>query len=267
METLERLGFISVQIAALVGLAALLQWILRSWIAPRWRCWLWGLVVLRLCLPVSLGADWSLFNLLPRTLPRALPAPTRPTPQTESVGSVGLGRSTPPSLPAHMPAAPTRPLPLPAVLLILWALGAFAVLARTLWHLRRTSVWVATGRDCRDPALLDAVRQAAHLVDVRRVPSVTELPGLNSPALYGALRPRLLFPTDLTQRLDPAQLLHVLLHECAHIQRRDIALNWLLALLQAVYWFHPLVWFAFARLRAERELACDEIALQRRRCR
>ncbi len=40
METLERLGFISVQIAALVGLVALLQWILRSWIAPRWRCWL-----------------------------------------------------------------------------------------------------------------------------------------------------------------------------------------------------------------------------------
>lgn len=124
------------------------------------------------------------------------------------------------------------------------------------------SRWVATGRDCRDPALLDAVGQAARLVGVRRLPSVTELPNLNSPALYGALRPRLLFPTDLTQRLDSAQLRHVLLHECAHIQRRDIALNWLLAVLQAVYWFHPLVWFAFARLRAERELACDEIALQ-----
>jgi hypothetical protein len=124
------------------------------------------------------------------------------------------------------------------------------------------SRWVATGRDCRDPALLDAVRQAACLVGVGRIPSVTELPNLNSPALYGAIRPRLLFPTDLTQRLDPAQLRHVLLHECAHIQRRDIALNWLLAVLQAIYWFHPLVWFAFARLRAERELACDEIALQ-----
>src|SRR5439155_14936998 len=52
------------------------------------------------------------------------------------------------------------------------------------------------------------------------------------------------------------------LHELAHLKRRDLWLNWLIALLQILHWFNPLIWFGFARWRADRELACDALALE-----
>lgn len=49
----------------------------------------------------------------------------------------------------------------------------------------------------------------------------------------------------------------VLLHELTHLKRHDLPLNWLLCALQALHWFNPLLWLAFARMRADREMACD----------
>ncbi|MFM7100216.1 MAG: hypothetical protein ACKO3N_03495, partial [Verrucomicrobiota bacterium] len=72
----EALAWFSLQVAVLIGLVAVLQLVLRRWLTPRWRCWLWGLVVLRLALPVSLSSGWSLFNLLPRPAP---PTPAAPS--------------------------------------------------------------------------------------------------------------------------------------------------------------------------------------------
>jgi beta-lactamase regulating signal transducer with metallopeptidase domain len=61
------------------------------------------------------------------------------------------------------------------------------------------------------------------------------------------------------------ELRHVFLHELAHIKRHDILTGWMALGLQIVYWFNPLVWLAFYRLRADRELACDALALSHAR--
>jgi tetratricopeptide (TPR) repeat protein len=53
----------------------------------------------------------------------------------------------------------------------------------------------------------------------------------------------------------------IFLHELAHLKRGDIWIGWLIGLLQSLHWFNPLVWWAFIRMRADRELACDALAL------
>lgn len=285
MNTLHPVVLVSLQVMVLVALVALLHWILRSRLSARARCWLWGLVVIRLCLPVSFGTRWSLFNLLPGgSATLAAPVPpiatatgtvTDSTPIPSLDGPASKPPSSPILLPAPTAAVPSAEIPKPIQppasrfadvpfhpLVLIWALGAMAVLGRTLWISRRMARWVASGSRSSDPALLQAIDEARRLVGISRPISAIELPGLDSPALYGCVRPRLLLPVGFVQRLDETQLRHVLLHECAHVRRQDIALNWLLAFLESIYWFHPAVWFAFARLRAERELACDDIALQ-----
>lgn len=285
MNALHPVALVSIQVMVLVALVALLQWILRSWLSARAKCWLWGLVVIRLCLPVSFGTRWSLFNLLPGgSATLAAPVPniatatgtvTDSTPTQSLEGPASTPSASPILLPAPTVPDPSEEIPKPIQptasrtadvpfhpLVLIWALGAIAVLGRTLWISRRMARWVASGTVSRDPSLLRTIDEARRLVGISRPVSAIELSGLDSPALYGFVRPRLLFPVGFVQRLDETQLRHVLLHECAHVRRHDIALNWLLAFLESVYWFHPAVWFAFARLRAERELACDDIALQ-----
>jgi len=77
----------------------------------------------------------------------------------------------------------------------------------------------------------------------------------------GFVRPRILLPEGLLDSLRPDQLRFILLHELAHIKRLDIVVGWVATALQALHWFNPLVWYAFHRMRADRELACDAAVL------
>jgi biopolymer transport protein ExbD len=86
---------------------------------------------------------------------------------------------------------------------------------------------------------------------------------VKSPILFGFIRPRVLLPADLARELPIERLRYILLHELAHLKRCDIHTGWILAFLQSLHWFNPLVWWAFGRMRFDRELACDEQVLLR----
>ncbi len=90
-----------------------------------------------------------------------------------------------------------------------------------------------------------------------------ETDAVQSPALFGLWRLTLLLPRGVSGQFTRSELRYIFLHEIAHVQRGDLWLNWLVTWLQMMHWFNPLIWFGFARLRADRELACDELALLR----
>ncbi len=70
--------------------------------------------------------------------------------------------------------------------------------------------------------------------------------------------PVLLLPKGITERLTPAQLCSIVAHEMCHVRRRDNLATAGHMIVEAVFWFHPLVWWLGARLVEERERACDE---------
>jgi len=68
----------------------------------------------------------------------------------------------------------------------------------------------------------------------------------------------LLIPAGIVDRLAPNQLQAVLAHELCHLRRRDNLTAAIHMVVEAVFWFHPLIWWISPRLMAERERACDE---------
>src|ERR1035437_2120665 len=82
-----------------------------------------------------------------------------------------------------------------------------------------------------------------------------------SPAVCGLFRPAILIPQSLAENFSDEQLRAVLLHEVIHLRRRDVWVNCLQTLLQIVYWWHPLVWLANARIRRVREEAVDDAVM------
>ncbi len=146
-----------------------------------------------------------------------------------------------PSAPAPTPASP-----LPALLLVLWACGLIAVALS--WYLR----WR------RIRAILRAASPLALETEVK----VMSSPALLEPGVFGIFRPVLLLPEGITDRLAPVQLEAILAHELCHIRRRDNLAAAIHMLVEAIFWFHPLVWWLGARLVDERERACDEAVLQ-----
>src|SRR5690606_9403191 len=76
-------------------------------------------------------------------------------------------------------------------------------------------------------------------------------------------RPRIVLPAGFEQRYSDRERQLVLLHERVHLRRGDIAINALLALLQCLYWFNPLLPLALRRCREDQELSCDERVIAR----
>ena len=81
------------------------------------------------------------------------------------------------------------------------------------------------------------------------------------PTVVGWLRPVILLPAAALTQLSPHQLEAILAHELAHVRRHDFAINLLQACVEALLFFHPAVWWLSARIREERELACDDVAV------
>ena len=123
------------------------------------------------------------------------------------------------------------------------------------WLLRRCPV-------LNDPAIESLAADCAVEAGLPHAPVLLRANHLSGPAVAGLFSPRLLLPCDLLANFSSAELRLMLLHEFAHLRRRDLHLSWLLGVLQAVHWFNPPLRWVFDHLRADCELACDEFVLR-----
>ena len=83
------------------------------------------------------------------------------------------------------------------------------------------------------------------------------LPGLHSPFIWSLVRPWLLWPALLNEHLSPDSHKTVIVHELAHLRRRDHWIGWLQLAGECIFWWNPLFWFVRRQIRFQAELACD----------
>jgi uncharacterized protein (TIGR03435 family) len=138
---------------------------------------------------------------------------------------------------------------LPLLLLSAWAAGTLLLLARWMRSWQRLRAAVRRG----NPVTLADGSQALMVAE-----SV-------EPGIFGIMRPVLVLPRGIAEQLSAEQLDAIMAHELSHMRRRDNLTAALHMLVEAVFWFHPLVWWLGARLVDERERACDEAVLESRR--
>ena len=137
-----------------------------------------------------------------------------------------------------------------AVLLGIWIVGFTAVFGR----------WVA--RTIAARALLHSTVPYVDALGNAAGPAIRSSAALVEPALVGVFRPVLLLPSGIEDVLTRAQLDAVIAHELSHWRRRDNLTAAVHMIVEALLWFHPLVWWIGARLIEERERACDETVVR-----
>ena len=125
-----------------------------------------------------------------------------------------------------------------------------------LWGIRRLS---RTCLDIADPQTLVLTADCARLLGLKTPPRLC-VAAVPVPMTWGWRRPVIALPAASTDWPED-RLRSVLLHEMAHIKRRDWPTHRLADVACALYWFHPLVWLTARRLRSETELACDDLVL------
>ena len=138
---------------------------------------------------------------------------------------------------------------------VIWPLGSLAVLLVWAVRWRRVAVAVRNAAPISSGPTLDALRRLEG--DAPRVRLVSSNQAVE-PGVFGIVRPVLMWPAGIEDRLSDEQIEAILAHELVHVRRRDNLAAVVHMLVEAVFWFHPLVWWVGARLIDERERACDE---------
>ncbi len=83
---------------------------------------------------------------------------------------------------------------------------------------------------------------------------------VNVPMIFGVFNTVIILPDT---NMPSKDIRHILMHELVHFKRGDIALNYLIALFKAIYWFNPIVWLSFRLMKNEREISCDEAVIEK----
>src|SRR6185369_688145 len=109
--------------------------------------------------------------------------------------------------------------------------------------------------------LLELLETSRRRIGLKRTPALLVTPECVSPCIVGTWHPRIVLPESVVTQSSTARLRHVLAHELAHLVRGDLWTNWLLLTARVLHWFNPVAWWTVREMHAEREAACDELAL------
>ena len=231
------------QSTVIIGLAWLLAQALRNNHA-RVRYWVWFAASVKFLVPFSLliAAGKWMQSLL------ALSAIHKP------VVAAAMAQIAQPFSPVEVYDAGPSPAVghasnwLQYALLAVWICGALLVAARfaRAW-------WMANS----------ARRAATPLPLAADVPVLCTAAAME-PGIFGIVRPVLLLPEGIVERLSAGQLRTIIAHEMCHVRRRDNLTFAVHQVVKTLFWFHPAAWWIEARLIEERERACDEAVVRTR---
>jgi beta-lactamase regulating signal transducer with metallopeptidase domain len=222
----------------------------------------WMLTLLAALLLPMLSSSLPSWTAITFTVPASQPAVIDESPTVDAAPSVArqaeVSIANAPSAPSpDMPAAETS---LPAMLLVMYVTGVIVLLSRLIaehWSIRRLT---RQSSAVTDPEWLQLFNECADVRGLRRKVRLLRSLDRTMPMAVGVRQAAILIPA-LADTWSAERRRAVLLHEVAHIVRRDCLTQMVAAVACAAYWFHPGVWWMTRRLREERELACDDSVL------
>ena len=203
--------------------------------APKWiNCILWGIVGLRLIMPLSLESVFSLIpspqTISPEIMTNVTPEINTGIPILNSTINPVISDTFAPEIGA---SANSLQILIP-IISVVWLIGIASLLVYTLISYLRLKNKVSTAVRLRD--------------------NIYQSEAVVSPFVLGIIRPKIYLPFNMAEQ----EMEHVIAHEQAHLRRKDHLWKPLGFIILTLHWFNPVMWLAYILLCRDIELACDE---------
>jgi len=246
------------QIALLAVVVGLISFALRHRSAHiRYLLWL---IVLAKCLvppyltiPVAVLPQESLVEPLPHPVSPEIPAYRAAVPDVSRSARIEEVPKT--RAPKTVALSPKE------TLVLVWLAGVLLFLVWVGSRAVRYTLWLRRRRTPLPPALHQAFRELFAGFKLKKPPRIWLTKDISEPFVWGLCRGSIYLPDGCSSLEDSQHYRTLLAHELSHIARLDAAVNVLQILAQAIFWFHPFVWWVNKKIRQEREKCCDEMAV------
>ena len=247
---------IMLKASLLLAAVAVVDALFRRRLSAASRYWLWTLTMTGLLLLPVVSLALPAWPLIRVAAPAVDAAPIAP-----ALDAAVVGTAAGPVSAASAPARDAAPMPWSVVLLAGYVGGVSILLARLAIGHRSMHRLTRRATDVQDPAWTRLLRESQEQLRLPRRVRLLRSADETMPMAVGVWRAAIVIP-PVADTWSEDRRRAVLLHELAHVARRDCASYLLASVACALYWCHPGVWWVARRLRIERELACDDCVLQ-----
>ena len=250
----------------LIGLILIIRLVFKNRLGANWQYLIWFLLIVKLLMPYAPESSFSVFNLFNHVTIQALAGNyfeshgnevPEPNPEKKSLVTEIVGITDDYSLSVDRTFLDSRNI----FIFGIWFIGVLSLTAYTIYSTTKLRCTIQHSLKVNDCNLIKLLEECKQVMNCKEHPLLIESPVLQSPMVASATRPQIILPADIIDTVSRAELRFILLHELAHLQRKDLYINWITAFLQIIHWFNPLIWYAFHQMRQDRELACDAYVL------
>ncbi|MDP4093211.1 MAG: M56 family metallopeptidase [Bacillota bacterium] len=245
--------------------------IFKNKMSASWHYYIWFLLLVRLIIPYSPQSPFSILNIVtPHMESRAaIDIYTGINNFTEAaVNEREITAQSDPSVlqqknPSKYVHTGTAGFSLNEIFEVLWISGvlifAFFILIINI----RLNFKIRKCHSLRNEKTIRLLNECSFTLKIRSNIPVILTSMVNSPSLSGFIKPKLLLPYDILEKSSTTDLKYIIMHELAHLKRKDTAVNWLIIFIKILYWFNPVIWYGFYKMHQDCEVACDAMVLSR----
>ncbi len=147
------------------------------------------------------------------------------------------------------------------LIVTLWLFGAALFLMRLLGSVSYIYYLKSRMNFPTDEYWTEMMQKLSVKSGLKRTVDLVESAMVRTPMVVGHLKPMILFPMGMINKLTPEEVEGILAHELAHVIRHDYVFNIIQSIVEALFYYHPAVWWLSTQIRNERESACDDIAI------
>ena len=243
--------------------------LLKNKLNATWQYYIWFLFIIRLIIPTGFETPLSKFNVFANTTQRIQTSQNIVRNNSNNSSNIknvaeDNNKILKPNLEKKNNLGETKVKDFNYyvnIASIVWIVGVALILAVMLFSYGMFSLKIRKISFCQDKEINEILKKSKSIMNISKFIPVVYDRHMNTPSLLGVINPKILVDPDLIGKLSFEKKKHIFLHELSHFKRKDIFINWVILFLEVVYWFNPIIWFAFSRMREDSELACDAYVL------
>jgi beta-lactamase regulating signal transducer with metallopeptidase domain/peroxiredoxin len=262
------LFFTSLKTTVIVAIVLMIQRIFYKKISAKWQHAVWFLVIARLIIPIEIPSPFSIFNVTKNmsiTTPlesftyKKTTEVVRSSAVTNSKNEIPYGY--PALIKADVQIIESAKVSAGEIASILWILVAMGLGLVLVFSNFKIQIAIRNAKRIQQQNIQEILKRCLNRLHLKINVELVSLDGITSPYWYGMFKRRIVFPESLLKTLSDEKIEHIIMHELVHYKQKDVLLALLTSVLQILHWFNPVIWFAFLKMRADRETVCDEIVL------
>lgn len=251
----------------------LLKKLFHNVLSPKWHYYIWVLLFIRLILPIYPQSSVSIYNL-------AYPAAEKINLPTTSTISTPFKNNSPNKISDKAVVKTTTQINtskgennirttenknysfILTLLALTWLIGVSIITIYTIYINVLFSInFHKNYTILEDERITNILDKSKNVMNIKNTISIFSSNKIRTPSLYGFFHSKILVSAEHMQNLNDDEIRYIFLHELSHYKRKDIAINWIMALLQIIYFFNPFLWYAFYKTHEDCEISCDAAAL------